>query len=124
MDTRIYEKGSRAGPLWVARVALMVGLGVAVGATAEPAGDGHVGRAGGVGRTGGVGQGRQGHTSTVAAAPDGPGARPGRRGTPGQAGAHRAAAGPTLHPVPGHHTVCPSASAAPAWSPKVAACTW
>ena len=29
MDTRIYEKGSRAGPLWVALVALMVGLGVA-----------------------------------------------------------------------------------------------
>jgi hypothetical protein len=29
MDTRIYEKGSRAGPLWAAVVALMIGLGVA-----------------------------------------------------------------------------------------------
>ena len=29
MDTRIYEKGSRAGPLWAALVALMFGLGLA-----------------------------------------------------------------------------------------------
>jgi hypothetical protein len=29
MDTRIYEKGSRAEPLWAALVALMFGLGVA-----------------------------------------------------------------------------------------------
>lgn len=29
MDTRIYEKGSRAGPLWAAVVALMIGLGLA-----------------------------------------------------------------------------------------------
>lgn len=29
MDTRIDEKGSRAGPLWAALVALLIGLGVA-----------------------------------------------------------------------------------------------
>ena len=29
MDTRIYEKGSRAGPLWAVVVTLMIGLGLA-----------------------------------------------------------------------------------------------
>ena len=29
MDTRIYEKGSRAGPLWAVVVGLMIGLGFA-----------------------------------------------------------------------------------------------
>ena len=28
MDTRIYEKGSRAGPLWAALIALLIGLGL------------------------------------------------------------------------------------------------
>ncbi len=29
MDTRIYERGSRAGVLWAAVVTLMIGLGLA-----------------------------------------------------------------------------------------------
>lgn len=29
MDTRIYEKGSRAGPLWVALIVLLIVLGLA-----------------------------------------------------------------------------------------------
>lgn len=28
MDTRIYEKGSRAGPLWATLIALLFGLGL------------------------------------------------------------------------------------------------
>jgi len=28
MDTRIYENGSRAGPLWAALIALLIGLGL------------------------------------------------------------------------------------------------
>ena len=29
MDTRIYEKGSRAEKLWIALIALLIGLGLA-----------------------------------------------------------------------------------------------
>ena len=29
MDTRIYEKGSRAGPLWAVLIALLIALGLA-----------------------------------------------------------------------------------------------